>query len=284
MNPRFVVPPGASPSGYSMQTGSASVWLVTLTENKRKKIALSGGAGLQLRSNDPKIVPNDYLVTESGGLRIFNLYARSTGTSMLEALGSDGSVKAYVQLRVDPLPRTGRTAYWIKLKAPNMALNAPNVVPFRMTYSPTIPWDWSAHKILASVHTGVRHLVFNCHGFPTGKKASFPAPHLSLGTTLHPGNVDAFDQLMSIWDLRVLWVSACNLADGGEGSEFCKEMAKRSGCYVVSETLSVPDRTARSSHVEDYCYAMPRYFTPDGGAIARTDFFALGPELGFELI
>ena len=57
-----------------------------------------------------------------------------------------------------------------------------------------------------------------------------------------------------------------------------------SGCYVISEMTEVPDKAVRAGHVEDYIYAGPKYFTPEGGLLFRGDFFAMGPELGFELV
>lgn len=169
---------------------------------------------------------------------------------------------------------------WIRLGAPQVALNAPNILnKFTMTYTKTVPWDWNADRIMAAVSKEARHLVFNCHGFPT--RPNFPVPHLSLGTVLHPGNVGAFDALASIPSLRVIWISACALASSTAGSDFCAEMAKRSVCYVVSQLVGVPDWAGRAGHVEDYTYAMPVYFGPDGTKLARSKFLGKASELGF---
>jgi hypothetical protein len=169
---------------------------------------------------------------------------------------------------------------WIKLESPQVALNAPNVKRFAMKYSPVIPWDWNADRILGEgVPKGVRHLVFNCHGYAS--RPGFGAPHLSLGTVLHPGNVGAFDQLMRMDTLLVIWISACNIAGSADGMGFCKAMAKRSGCYVVTQSLSVPDAAVRAGHIENYSYAMPAYINPAGDLVTPSAFFAKGGELGF---
>lgn len=172
---------------------------------------------------------------------------------------------------------------WIRLTSPSVALNAPNILnKFYMTHTKTIPWDWSADRIMGSVFKEARHLVFNCHGFPW--RADFPAPHLSIGTVLHPGNVGAFDALRSIYSLRVIWISACAISSSAAGSNFCAEIAKRSICYVVSSLLSVPDWSGRALHFEDYTYAMPVYYDWNGDKISRSTFFAKGPELGFKAV
>ena len=287
MSPRFVVPPGALPSRYSMQAGSTSVWLMTMTENQRAKIALAEGAGLSVVPNDPRVVSKNLSVSSSAGLQIYELYGRMPGTVMLEAKRSDGAVAAHVQVRVDPLPKTGRNASWIRLAEPQVSLNAPNVkFMLRMKHSKAVPWDWSVDRMFdEAVPAGVRHLVFNCHGFPTGKKPDFPVAHLSIGTVIHAGNVGAFRKLFPIKELRVIWLAACNLADMGAGDELCAEMARKSGCYVVSAIYETSDIAIPSGHVEDYRYATPVYFQPgDGKKIYRGDFFEQGKALGFQIV
>jgi hypothetical protein len=175
---------------------------------------------------------------------------------------------------------------WIKLEPPQVALNAPNVhKQFVMKYSPVVPWDKSAHDILSGyVPKGVRHLVFNCHGNISGGTWE-GVPSLTLGTVFHPGNVSAFELLYSILELRVIWISACNLGGSAAGLNFCKEMARKSGCYVVTQTTAVPDVAVRAGCIEDYNYAMPQYIDPFGAMVARSDFFdKVGPEMGFKRI
>jgi hypothetical protein len=134
------------------------------------------------------------------------------------------------------------------------------------------------HSGKEAVPDGVKHLIFNCHGYVT--RESFGAPHLSIGTVIHKGNISAFERLRNIPELKVIWIAACNIA-GGEGLEFCKMMATTSGCYVVAQVLRVPDIAVKSDHIEDYSYAMPVYIHPSAELIGRDKFFELGDALGF---
>jgi len=286
MDPQFVVPPGAAASHYSHQPGSTSVWLMTLTENMHGKIALANGDGLVVSSNDASVVPNGMGVSKSGKLAIFDLYGRTTGTTMLDARGFDGSVAAYVQVRVDPLGATMKHPRMIRLKTPYAVLNAPNVTPISGTHVKTVPWDWSADKMLGWVPSDSKHLVFSCHGFHTGRKADFPVVHMSIGTVLGAANVGAFDVLMAAPNLRVIWIAACSLAGEGPGDAWLSEMARRSGCYVVGASADTADRSPAWGCVEDSRYAMPKYFDPAGGGkmVSRGDFFSFGAELGFNIV
>jgi hypothetical protein len=173
---------------------------------------------------------------------------------------------------------------WIKLASPTVALNGPNVWHrFIMKYSPVIPWDWSAHRILSeAVPRGVRHLVFNCHGHAWRKE--FPTPHLAIGTAIHPGNVGAFDALMPIRELRVIWIASCTIASSQAGQDFCKEMAKRSGCYVMAYNYECPDAAVRSEHIEVFPDASPVFFDPWSELVEQAAFFAAGKELGFRMV
>jgi hypothetical protein len=58
-------------------------------------------------------------------------------------------------------------------------------------------------------------------------------------------------------------------------------MATVTGCYVVTQTMGVPDRKMKQDCVEDYYYAMPQYIKPGGTMIPRKDFFALSKSLEF---
>jgi hypothetical protein len=285
MEPRFVVPPHTPSTGYYHQQGSSAVWLLKLAHCRRAKIGLAGAWGLPVRSNDPSVVPSDFYEKQVGDLRILELYAKKPGTSLIEVQGRNGSVVAVLQVQVSEIPRGKRGPVWIKLDAPQVALNSPNAgTRFRMTYSPVIPWDWSIDRMLdEAVPEGVNHLIFNCHGIPTGGKRDFPAPHLSIGTAIHPGNVGAFSKLSPREDLCVIWLSACNVADGGAGSGLCQQIANLSRCYVVAHMVAVADVAIRSGHIQDYVDSYPVYFQPgDLRHLTRGEFFEMGPDLGFE--
>jgi hypothetical protein len=168
---------------------------------------------------------------------------------------------------------------WVKLEPDSVALNAPNVTKMTLTHSPVIPWDKSAHDMLKeNVKQDFKHVVFNCHGFIS--RPGFETPHLSIGTVVHPGNVDAFTQLAPL-NVKVIWISACNLTLSAEGEEFCKNMARKVGSYVVAPTFAVTQNVKRD-HVEDTAGAMWKYIDPKGSLVGRMDFIKAGPGLGFE--
>ena len=103
-------------------------------------------------------------------------------------------------------------------------------------------------------------------------------PHLAIGNVLHAGNVQWFDQVAG--NVGVIWVSACNILSATDGEEFCKQLAKHSGAYVVAATMAVTQRT-KASCVEDTAGAMWKYINPKGEYVGRNGFIALGPSLGF---
>ena len=167
-------------------------------------------------------------------------------------------------------------AKWIKLARNQCALNGHNVGgSFPMTHSYVIVPGTTNDAMIAKVPEGTKHLVFNCHGFPS--KPTYPA-HLAIGQTLKADNVGSCSPLMYN-SCSVIWLSACNI--GGDGLDFCKNLAQVTGCYVVTQTMGVPDRKMKQDCVEDYYYAMPQYINPRGVMISRKDFFALHDRLEF---
>jgi len=171
---------------------------------------------------------------------------------------------------------SGHPVKWIKLAKNQCALNSDNVGGlFPMTHSYLIPAGSSNADMIAKVPQGTKHLVFNCHGF--AGKSSYPA-HLAIGQTLKADNVGSCSPLMAN-SCRVIWLSACNI--GGDGLELCKNLAKVTGCYVVTQTMGVPDRKMLRDCVEDYYYAMPQYIEPGGTMISRKSFFDLHQKLEF---
>jgi len=168
---------------------------------------------------------------------------------------------------------------WIKLARNQCALNSDNVQgAFPMTHTYVIPGGTPNDEMIKKVPQGTKHLVFNCHGFPG--KPSYPA-HLAIGQTLKADNVGSCSPLMYN-TCSVIWLSACNI--GTDGLQLCKNLAKATGCFVVTQTLGVPDRKMRRDCVEDYYYAMPQYIEPGGELISRGNFFALHEILEFTLL
>jgi hypothetical protein len=170
----------------------------------------------------------------------------------------------------------GHPVKWIKLARNQCALNSDNVGGlFPMRHSYLITGGSSNDDMIAKVPQGTKHLVFNCHGFPS--KPSYPA-HLAIGQTLKADNVGC-SPLMNNNSCKVIWLSACNI--GGDGLDLCKKLAQISGCYVVTQTMGVPDRKMKLDCVEDYYYAMPQYIDPNGTMISRDSFFSRKGSLEF---
>jgi len=167
-------------------------------------------------------------------------------------------------------------AKWIKLARNQCALNGDNVgTQFPMTSSFVIKAGSSNDEMIKKIPQGIKHLVFNCHGFPN--KSSYPA-HLAIGQTLKADNVGSCAPLMNN-SCSVIWLSACNI--GGDGLQLCRNLAQVTGCFVVTQTMGVPDRKMKQDCVEDYYYAMPQYIDPGGIMISRADFFDLHQILEF---
>jgi hypothetical protein len=196
-----------------------------------------------------------------------------------ESLGGPSTLFDDPSTEAEPLsdPYDTNVNRWVRLDSPSVSLNADNVTRMQLTRNPIIPWSMDAETMLTSnVNKGDKHLVFNCHGFQT--RPGFEAPHLSIGTVVHMGNVAAFAKIAGT--VNVIWISACNMAGSQAGSDFCAAMAKNSGAYVVAATTEVTQNVLKDS-IEDTRRAMWLYFDTSGTKIARSKFIALGPSLGF---
>jgi len=169
---------------------------------------------------------------------------------------------------------------FFKLAIPSIGLNAPNVT-YRINLSDnhTVPWSADAFDIITTyVKSTARHLVFNCHGFAW--RESFPAPHLSLGTVFHPGNVAAFDPIQQMNGLFVIWLSACNIACSEAGRNFLQDISRHAYAYVVGAAMPVGDIQCPKYCVEDWSGSMPVYIEPGGRLMARSEFLQLKTFLG----
>ena len=96
----FIAPPGGGGTGYDVdgKLAPGSVWRVQIPVGTERAIALWGGTGLAVRSNNPGVVV-DMGESQSGNLRVFTLKGQSLGTSMLEASQGD-QVWVFVQVQV----------------------------------------------------------------------------------------------------------------------------------------------------------------------------------------
>lgn len=111
----FLKPPGASSTGYDVdgKLAPGSIWRIQIPVGQSREVAVWGGAGLWIKSNNPAVVPNDgFKARNSGDLKILALNGRSLGTSMLEV--GDGpnlwislQVQVVVASATQTMARTG---------------------------------------------------------------------------------------------------------------------------------------------------------------------------------
>ena len=107
----FLRPPGQGGQGYDVDSKLApgSVWRMQVPVSGTRAIALWGGAGLWVRSNNPGVVPNNgFGERQSGDLRILTMTGRTLGTSMLE-VGKDQGVWIALQVQVVPAQPVAQT-------------------------------------------------------------------------------------------------------------------------------------------------------------------------------
>ena len=116
----FLKPPGVAADSYDVDNKLApgSIWRVRIPLGARRKVALWGGDGLKVRSNNPGVVPNEDNdavrdVGLSGDLRLFELFGRSEGTSLIDVWGADRNFWFSIQARIEP------TASTIQFGGPN---------------------------------------------------------------------------------------------------------------------------------------------------------------------
>jgi hypothetical protein len=95
----FLKPTDADPDGYDEQRGC--LWRVRIPVAATRRVVMTGGADLVVRSNNDVVVPNSTLQEQTGGgddIRVFSLLARSEGYSMLEASDARGALRAFIQI------------------------------------------------------------------------------------------------------------------------------------------------------------------------------------------
>lgn len=167
----------------------------------------------------------------------------------------------------------------IRLSAPAVGFNGERVLNLtRLTRNIRIANGDSNERMVAQVKQGDRHVVFNCHGFPAKPPNK---AFLAIGQMLFEDNAQVCEPWMRISTLGIIWLSACNI--GGSGLDFCKRLAKLTGCYVVTCTGPALDRAVKPGTIE-HNYVMPQYVKPSGEMISESGFFEKGVELGFSRV
>ena len=102
--PHFLKPPASPPAGYDADNKLApgSLWRVLIPLVGTRTVALRGGAGLKVTSNNPNVVPADGLreLAPIGDLRIFEIFGASEGGSWIDVWGLDGAFLIRLQALV----------------------------------------------------------------------------------------------------------------------------------------------------------------------------------------
>jgi hypothetical protein len=287
MSTHFEAVPGIPGAKYNY-TGSGAVWLVELTQYQHAKIALIDGAGLLVRSNNFKVVPNDEANFKGamgyGQRRIIEFYTLDYGTTMLEVKNSGatsevfsndnqnpGEVVATLQVRVRQSPAKPTT---VKLDRPQTALNAPNVTHrYMMTHSYLIDWSTSAEDMLAKVSPDSKHLAICAHGEPAA---------VSIGRGLSMRNVDAFRALQAS-QVQVIWFGNCSVAGNPTGDAFCSTVARNAASYVVAPAMTLVGHLTGIDRIEWFGFSLPHFFDYLGRLIEVGDFVKLHKDLGFTI-
>lgn len=102
----FLKPAGNFTSGYDIDNKLAkgSVWRLRIPQGETRKIALWGGADLQISSNNPNVLSEIY---EDWGTdqknRIFRLTGQTEGTTMIETRDQAGGLWVSLQVQVAAL-------------------------------------------------------------------------------------------------------------------------------------------------------------------------------------
>jgi hypothetical protein len=289
--PYFTRPPVlTSQAGYDSQPGSTSVWRIRMYEGRTAQIALADGVGLKVTSNNGSVVPNDPSVfkelASSGGKRIFEIYGLSSETSsrpghaMIEARSSAGSVVAYFQVEVSSIG--GKRAFF-ELEAPQIAVNmSDSPVIYDMKSDIKATYAMSAQDIINKIKSygGPYHLVFSCHGTADPSKGG---PKLECGSGFTWSNIDLWRQLYPSV-IHCIWFGSCSIAGTTDGVEFCKAIAKRTGCYVIAPGITLPPVKVAKNQIEVFTRSMPHYFNREGDSMSPTQFFLLQPKLRFKMV
>src|SRR5262245_58526513 len=108
-------PPGSRSEGEGADNKLApgSLWRVRLPLGDRRTVALWGGSGLKVTSNNPSVVPNKpngevQELAPSGDLRVFELFGTSVGGSFIDVWGRDGAFWIRLQALVAPASPAGK--------------------------------------------------------------------------------------------------------------------------------------------------------------------------------
>lgn len=288
----FEIGPGNDEPNVKWWMTSRGVWGCEVGQYEKVRIVLVNGEGLPVRSNNLSVVPNDEAAFKGtfgfDQRRVIEFRTLSVGTALIEVregglesyaadgkpITSLGNLATDFQVKVTPQPRVMPTL--VRLDPPQTALNAPNVRPYRMTFTHEIPWSSSAEEVLAKVHPSSLHLAISAHGDPG---------IISLGRGFSMRNVDAFKVLADTAPrLRIIWAGACAIA-GPPGIDFCRTMARNAYAYLVAAGMTVVESHQLTDGVAEWIGpSLPHFFDPDGNLMTEPEFTKLQFTLGFTIL
>jgi hypothetical protein len=230
-----------------------SVWRMSIgLDSGGADIALHGGDGLSVRSNDPLVVANPIPERSGGARRVFRLRGVKVGVTMLEAglAGSNpnswaaGSPWVSLQVHVKACLRSLPTGDpLVTLSPPQMALNSFDTpTKYEMKFTRTIhPATSPANVVQQVVHAGgLRHLVLSCHGEIAFDRSSGKITDsiVHIAGQNEPGfdrsNVELFAQLKPVMQGGVIWFGSCAV---GNDTEVNYARAQASGCNIVAPCM-----------------------------------------------
>jgi hypothetical protein len=290
MSTHFEIAPGNEGVKW-MRTDSGYLYGCEIVQFRRVRIYLVDGTGLQVRSNNFAVVPNDEGALKGavgfGSRRLIEFKTMDEGGALLEAscitgetASSDGkegpsfgAVVANFQVKVNRL--AGYKPTLVKLDRPQTALNGLRVKPYHMTFTHQIQPSETAREILAKVHPTSLHLAISAHGAPG---------EIALGQGLSTRNVDEF-AVLGPTPLRVIWLGSCSVGGGKIGQEFCREIAKKAFAYVVTAEITTENNTGGQVDLVDWMeQSMIHYYEPSGELISVQAFARLQSKLGFTIL
>ncbi len=268
-----------------------SVWRMRIPIGSAgAEIALWGGEGLAVRSNNPTAISVATSERREGDCRVLRLIGTAPATSMIEVgVWNGGSWAAgspwfSLQAQATQLDRTSNGDNLVHLQAPHMALNASgSVVVYSMTYNATIVGGTPAPDVLAKVTHKVKHLVVSAHGYLKYDEHEIRDSIIALGSGISRADTGLFSRLKSVMAGGVIWLGGCALGNDARGNA---ERAQASGCYIVAPTMYMINERRGIIHrpagtVDMFERYGPRAFAPDGTMLGWIGFLGLRHSLGF---
>jgi len=266
------------------------------------EVALWGGKGLMVRSNNENAVSNPLPPERlDGELRIFRLVGLNLNETTLLEFGR-GSMKeghwqwdpgspwpGCLQVRVTATAKVKQaTDDLITLEKPHMALNMPDVYSYQMQFNPPIYKHTTAQQIVDAVNAvgKLKHLVFACHGqidYDANKQITNSRIYCGAGFT----EVELFSQFKNLAG-GVIWMGACGI---GNDDERNKKRAVNGRCYLVAPVFYMSPkpgllkggRSLPYGKLDMFARFSPKVVTPEGNLLGFSSFLKMGKQLGFSV-